>query len=418
MADRSLDAVLAALEAGGDPWPELESLCAIGGRFAGSASEARAIEHLESRLAAIGGPVRALPVDYPGWERGECVLQAAGQRHRCESLVRSPATPAGGLAAELVDLGRGTEEDFRRAGDRLAGCIALVRHEYMFTAATVHRRRKYAWAMEHGAAGFLIASHLPGDLPVTGSSGASPGQGIPAAGISADTAAALLGLGPHPEVQLHIETREAPARSRNLLLDLPGRGDERVVLCAHLDGHHLAQSAMDNATGVAAVLAVARALAPLGEILERGLRVMLFTVEEWALAGSASYVDGLSPGERDAIACVINLDSVAGSPRLTAITSGYPALAGFLSAAAAEAGMALGVHDALMANSDHYNFAVNGIPAARLVAGSDEPHSNLRYVLTPQDRIERVDPRDLRAATALAATLALRACTAPQLTLR
>jgi hypothetical protein len=38
----------------------------------------------------------------------------------------------------------------------------------------------------------------------------------------------------------------------------------------------------------------ARALAPTGAGRRRGLRLTFFSIEEWALAGSARYVAGLS----------------------------------------------------------------------------------------------------------------------------
>ena len=96
---------------------------------------------------------------------------------------------------------------------------------------------------------------------------------------------------------------------------------------------------------------------------------MLFTAEEWALTGSEHYVGGLSQVERDNIALNINLDSVAGSTDLTALTSGFSELAPFLHEVAEANGVALGCHLPLMVNSDHANFAVAGIPAFRLVAG-------------------------------------------------
>jgi Zn-dependent M28 family amino/carboxypeptidase len=175
---------------------------------------------------------------------------------------------------------------------------------------------------------------------------------------------------------------------------------------------------MDNATGLAAVLAAARALAACCQQLQRGLRVMFFSVEEWALAGSRRYVEALPAAERDAIGCVLNLDSVGGHPALTALTSGFPALGPFLAEGARAVGQDLGIHLPLMANSDHYNFAVHGIPAARLVAGFDEPGSNLRYVLTPGDVLDRITREEMLGATRLAATLALRACEAAHLDLR
>ena len=393
------------------------AICDFGGRFAGSDGEAAACDWLEARLEQVSGvaPVR-WSVDYAGWSRRDAVLErldGPGGTHDCVSLVQSPPTSIAGLEADLIDLGRGTEADFDAAGGAIAGNIVLVRHEYMFAAGTVHRRRKYDWAVARGAAGFLIASHVPGpDHPVTGSSGATPGRGIPAAGISAATAGALIRGGP-ARVRLRIAVEAMPRRADNLMLDLPGKGPEWVVLSAHIDGHHLAESAMDNATGLAAVLAVTAELAPRVAHFECGLRVALFNVEEWALSGSADYVDGLRGEERAAIRLNLNLDSVAGSPNLTALTSDFPALEAWLLERAAAHGARLGVHRPLMANSDHYNFARAGVPAARLVAGFDEPESDLRYVLTPADTREKVRAEDLVAAARLTARFVEDACRMP-----
>ena len=401
---------------------DFHAICDFGGRFAGSDGEAAACEWLERRLGEVSGEApRRFPVAYRGWSRGEAVLErldGPGEIHHCISLVQSPSTPIDGLAADLVDIGRGTEADFDRAGCAVEGSIVLVRHEYMFAADTVHRRRKYDWAVDRGAAGFLIASHISGpDHPVTGSSGATPDRGIPAAGISAATAEALTGNGP-ARVRLRIAADHAPRRTDNLILDLPGKGPERVVLSAHIDGHHLAESAMDNATGLAAALSVVAELAPRVAGFECGLRVGLFNVEEWALTGSADYVDSLSDAELAAIRLNLNLDSVAGSANLTALTSDYPALERWLLERAKIHGAELGVHRPLMANSDHYNFARAGVPATRLVAGFDQPDSNLRYVLTPADTRGKVRVCELAGAVRLTARLVEDACRPPALELR
>ena len=71
------------------------------------------------------------------------------------------------------------------------------------------------------------------------------------------------------------------------VLDLPGGRDSRIVISAHMDGHDLGQSALDNATGVAVALAAARLLAKRLGPDTPGLRICFFTAEEWALAGSA-----------------------------------------------------------------------------------------------------------------------------------
>jgi Zn-dependent M28 family amino/carboxypeptidase len=169
---------------------------------------------------------------------------------------------------------------------------------------------------------------------------------------------------------------------------------------------------LDNATGVAVALAVARALAPHVAICGRGLRLAFFSAEEWALTGSRIWLDGLSPAEHAAMALNVNLDSVAGSSRLTALTSEFPALPGFVCQAVVASGGAVGIHPVLMTNSDHANFAAKGIPALRLVAGFDEPWSNLRHVLTPADTRDKAAPAELHVAAQVAAAITWAALTA------
>jgi hypothetical protein len=396
---------------------DFAALCDCGGRLAGTESERRALALLKERGAdATGRPATVIPVRYGGWRATSSRLELLSERGigtPCHPLVRTRATD-GALEAEVVDLGRGTQEQFAAHAAEIGGRIALVRHEYMFAAGTLHRRRKYEMAREHGAVGFLIAAPLPGGTLVAGSSGREAGEGIPAAGIGLETAARLApDRNGRKRVRLRIDTEEASAETATLVFDIPGRTDGTVVLSAHLDGHDLAESAMDNATGAAVALAVARALAPAVGSFRRGLRLAFFSVEEWALTGSRHYVEALSPAERARIALDVNLDSVGGNPRLAALTSGFPGLDPFLRDVAGGLGRELLLYRPLMTNSDHANFAAAGIPALRLVAGFDEPLSNLRYVLTPADTRDKVDPGELQAAALLTAAIVAAACQAP-----
>jgi len=58
-----------------------------------------------------------------------------------------------------------------------------------------------------------------------------------------------------------------------------------------------------------------------------------------------------------------------------------------------------------MANSDNANFAAQGIPAVRLLAGFNSPDSNLRLMLTAADIRDKVQPDELDQALRLATTL-------------
>ena len=396
-------------------WRDFNDICDRGGRLAGSESEKRAFALLRERVRAASpnNTGRSIPVPYGGWRATKAVLTLGdGGQVPCHPLVRTIATGKGGLTAEVIDLGRGTPDEFEAHAAEIKGRIVLVRHELMFAAGTIHRRRKYDMARANGAVGFLIAGPLPGHV-VAGSSGREGGDGIPALGISPETAARLARRAAgRPSVTMTIETEEGPAETETLVYDYPGQTDEWVVLSAHVDGHDLAESAMDNGTGLASVLAVTRALAPKAASFRRGLRVMFFSVEEWALTGSAQYVKSLNEAERGKIALNVNLDSIAGSPHLAALSSGYAGVEPFLLAVAEANGQSLRTVRPLMTNSDHANFALGGIPAIRLVAGFDDPAAHLRVVLTPADTRDKVAQSELRQATLLTAALVAAACNA------
>jgi aminopeptidase YwaD len=407
-----LDTVLDRLTRDRELWPDFLALAGMGGRFAGTPGERAAQEFLESRLRqATQRPVIRHEVSYAGWRSKGARLRRLGAVPvdlPAHALVRAPAVQA--LEAEVIDLGRGTPEDFAAYAGEITGKVVLVRHEYMIGSGHIHRRRKYNWAKERGAAGFLIGCHLPGGLLVTGSSGSFAPDDIPGAGISYESAAALAATVDGPaRVSLSIDTERAARETWNLLVDIPGRTDERVVLSAHIDGHDLAQSAIDNGTGLAAALAVARAVAPEVASSRRGLTVGFFTIEEWALAGSRIWCDALSEAECDRIVLNVNLDSIAGHPKLTALVSQIPELEPFARRAAAATGETIGVYRPLLANSDHFNFLRRGIPALRLCAGFDVPDSNMRFLLTPGDTTDKVAPSELRTAAMMAATLVVTA---------
>ncbi len=388
---------------------DFHTLCDCGGRFAGTESEARAREVLAAALAEFA-PVRREDVAYRGWSRGPArVVLGDGTAFEAEALVRSPATPPAGLAARLVDCGQGRPEDIARAGGQVRGAIVLARHEFMIGRDHVHRRRKYDAARAAGAAGVLIANHVPGPGPVTGASGdGSPGH-VPCAGISAEAGARLAGA--HGEaVTLHVAGTFHDRVATNLFGTIAGRGEGLVVLSAHYDGHDLAESAIDNASGLACALAAARAVAAAVPGLAHGLEVAFFTIEEWALMGSEEHLAAMAPAERARRKLNVNLDSVAGDDTLVALTSGVPGLAEFLRAALAPAGLALGMVPRFMGNSDHANYLRVGIPAFRLAAGFDRPATPLSLLLTRADTRDKVTPHQLKTAASVAATILLAAC--------
>jgi hypothetical protein len=396
-------------------WADFQALCGLGGRLAGSPSEAEALAFARQRFAALPrAEVREDAVEYPGWRCRTAQLThvMTGALLPCTPLLGAASTA--GVIAEVLDLGLGRAHDFDRHADRIRDRIALVRHEYPFATGHVHRRVKLALAQQMGARGFLIAHPQRGVGPVSGSSGRNGGTGIPALGISAEAAEALR---PSPDgalasARIILDGEDHPARAYMLIADLPGRGPDRVVVSAHIDGHPHGESAIDNATGVAVALALARALAPRVSECPRGLRFCLFSAEEWGLLGSRLWLERMDETARRRMVLNINLDSVGGASGLTALTSGFEHLDAWVSDSTARAGRSIATHLPLMSNSDHANFAAHGIPALRLIAGFNAPESNLRYVLTAADTRDKVRSNELGDALSLATALTWEALTA------
>lgn len=397
--------------------PDFATLCAFGGRLAGSGQEVASMAWALGRLREAGGVVSHLQVPYAGWRcrrASLALLEAPTTPLTCKPLLRSISTLDGGLIGEVIDLGLGRIEDFDAAGEQVRGKIALVRHEYPFSPQHMHRRRKYDLAVARGAIGFLIANPWPGGGLMSGSSGRPfGGTGIPAAYIDHASAECITQARSPALVLLAIDGEELPGSMADVgVLDIAGGLGDRIVISAHIDGHDLGQSALDNATGVAVALAAARALAPRIGAATRGLRVCLFSAEEWALAGSARYLADMAPAERQSLRLNINLDTVAGDDSLTALISDFPELAGYVEQSARLAGMPVGHYLPLMPNSDHANFAAHGIPALRLLAGFDRPQSRVNAILSGDDLPHLVREEDMRRALRVTCAMAWQALTA------
>jgi len=386
---------------------DFDAICDCGGRLSGTPSEASAVELLKTLGSeAMGVEPIVEPISYHGWQAIKArLIGSDGKSYPVNPLVRTIPTPVGGIDAEVIDLGRGSPDDFKTHATEIAGRIVLVRHELMFDPNTIHRREKYNAAVEAGAAGFLIAGPVAGSM-VSGSSGRGAEYGIPAGGIAPETADRLQRTsGGWPKVRLEITTAETDRTADNLFFDLPGKSSDCVVLSAHIDGHDLAESAMDNGTGLAVALEVARRLAPEVGTSQRGLRLAFFNIEEWALTGSARHVASLTKEQQNAIALNVNLDSVAGGEGIAALTSGFSGIEPFLSTCASEAGVELELFRPLQMNSDHANFAIAGIPAFRLVAGFADPTAATSLVLTEMDTRDQVKPEELERAANLTETI-------------
>lgn len=124
-------------------------------------------------------------------------------------------------------------------------------------------------------------------------------------------------FGYSPETQ-DFQVRIGPLwrNSSNIIVELPGQGEDVVIISAHYDTVRNSVGANDNASGVSVLLTLAERLAqpPWSNEMVSGLpftlRFIAFGSEETGLNGSRHYVRQLTAAEMDAIMLVINLEMV------------------------------------------------------------------------------------------------------------
>jgi hypothetical protein len=194
--------------------------------------------------------------------------------------------------------------------------------------------------------------------------------------------------GPPPCVAALIQPFQGPgADGHNVGAIVPGSDSALrstyIVVGAHFDhlgrspafaedkalGFTIRPGADDNASGSAAVLALARRLA--AHPARRSVLLVHFDAEETGLYGSGAFVEH-PPVPKDSIVFMINLDMVGRLQGRRLLIDGTVA-AGWLTALVDSAARAVGVHAGGVFNiagrSDHASFGRAGIPAIALFTG-------------------------------------------------
>ena len=396
----------------------------IGSRFAGTPSEREAQRYIVKRLQEYGyGDARAVPFTYNGWRRGPATLETLEPMQREFQAISLAMSPGGTVEAEVVDLGTGSPEEFQAVDPgEVKGRIVLCSSATSPAGKRVHRRTKYGWAVEYGAAGFIFMNHNPGQLPPTGSLRPSYRMGgeIPGVGVSLETGSHMLRLAGGRPLKVRITDASwviPGAESANIVAELPGATDEWIVVGGHYDGHDISQGAMDNLSGAAVTVEMARAFKPLEGKLRRGIRFMCFGCEEIGVTGSTCYVAD-HPEDVEKTAIMVNLElgglSYREGEKHAALTVYQPReLKGYLEGFLEEVGYPTTVQEGTSAASDHWPFYMQGVPTIYL---HEEP--SMRQLVegrgwghTTADTMDKVDPRNLVEGAVLLARLLLRLAT-------
>lgn len=411
----------------------------IGARMSGLPSGDSAQAFVARRLEAYGlSEVRYESFELLAWDRGGAAVTLLEPR-RLPGDAPLAVLSLGHVGshiveAPLLDTGWGTAEEIAALGAAVEGTVVISDvgspPDY---GRWIHRTEKISLAYAAGAVGFIQLNTTEGPwIPVGVATMGDEAAPIPA--LAADRAAGVRlrqaltpeqGRGP-VMARLEVDNWMERGQAANVLADLPGVGDEVVIVGAHLDSWDLATGALDNGSGTLALLEVARALAAMHrEAAERGerplrtIRFALWMGEELGLYGSRAHVrTRLEDGTAAEIRAHLNLD-VVGAPRALG-AMGRPEAASFLDrvrVSLAEIGIeldsAIGTGGGLY--SDHQPFLTEGIPIVTLASRQRPEAAGSGH--TVGDRVDVIDPAGIVESAAVAAALLWALATEPTLPL-
>jgi hypothetical protein len=335
-----------------------------------------------------------------------------------------------GYGIVAPDLGR---DDY--AGVEVKGRVALaLRYAPGGTdaqgkwGAFMALRYKAMTAREQGATALLVVSgpltpDAPDDLVPFRSDVSLQDAGLPVVSVKRAVAEAILAAGGSSleaaQRRLDAASRGAPfvvagsrvslaaevvpkrAVTRNVVGVVRGRGPEALVVGAHYDHlglgatgsldpapegkvHH---GADDNASGSAALLALARAIAPRRAELARSVYFVAFGAEELGTLGSSHFVKS-PPLSLERIAAMVNMDMIGrlreGALELHGVGTS-PVWRGLLEQANRTAGLKLKTLEGGHGPSDHGPFYAAGRPVLFAFTGT---HSDYHR---PSDTAEKID---------------------------
>jgi Zn-dependent M28 family amino/carboxypeptidase len=228
---------------------------------------------------------------------------------------------------------------------------------------------------------------------------------------------------PGVEVEIHTEVVNEQRMVSNVVGYIPGTTSEYVIVGAHYDhlgnGEQFSLSgdnagamhpgADDNASGTAAVMAIARWFGS-QRPMRRGVLLVTFAGEEVGLLGSTWFTQSPPLPLRDAVA-MINMDMIGRMREKSLIVGGVDSGTGLRpKVEAAAKGYPFELQtgsQAVYGSSDHTSFTSHGIPALFFFTGLHADYHR------PGDTVDKIDRRNTPLIADLVADIAAAIADAP-----
>jgi hypothetical protein len=251
---------LRSLDAGQEYW----------GRIPGTPAMTQSMDYMADHFTKLGLTVRREPVTIPKlwfpthWQGAYAAGGKTGALKTLFPIDSTVATPKGGITAEAIWVGIGAAPDL--IGRDLKGKAVIIYSTFV-PGGRSHSASDRAGlfnsdtlATQAGAAMIINVMAVPGNGQFN-PEGAPEGPGaVPTMTLSQDEGFMLrdlLATGQKVQISLKLDIDERPnVATENIWAVLPGASDEEVVLTVHSDAFF--QGAMDNASGMATAIDIAR----------------------------------------------------------------------------------------------------------------------------------------------------------------
>ncbi|WP_291052185.1 MULTISPECIES: M28 family peptidase [unclassified Empedobacter] len=288
----------------------------IGHRATGTENGRIAEEYAANLLRSYGYDVSFQEFTFSGWNRKSLDLKINNQPIKAVALAHSPANVS--LSGELIDLGNGLEEDYKKIGDKVKGKIVFATLGLLDGTPkeieNLHRSEKTALAEKYGAKGIILFNRPAGGILLTGTASVT-GEiiKIPAINISLEDGLKIKeNLSKGKEIaKIEMKNDVGQMKGRNIIAKKIGSKfpNEKIILGGHLDSWDLATGAIDNGVGSFSVMDIARTYKKLNLQNDRTIEFVLFMGEEVGLIGSKYYVNrALKDGSINQIKAMSNMD--------------------------------------------------------------------------------------------------------------
>jgi hypothetical protein len=240
------------------------------GRLPGTRYDAMTMDLMTSEFERLGLEIERQPFTLPHdwtptfWQAEYSTGDTTIPLKSAFPVGETSATPPSGITAEAIWVGIGAEPDF--LGRDVRGKAVIIYSTFVpggRSHSASSRARIFdanQRATERGAAMIINVMAVPGDGRFNPLGAPSADHGVPLITVNQDEGFALrdvLGSGGLVTISLRLDVEiRRNVKTANVFARLPGRSNEEIVLAAHTDGFF--QGSMDNASGMASALEIAR----------------------------------------------------------------------------------------------------------------------------------------------------------------